>query len=75
MAVYKISIEFLFKSLPDFKGEMVDINKRYKQIIWFFKADYPSKKSRKDLNIRGLVDRGLQGMNIEQDRLYKETNP
>ena len=29
-AVHRVSVEFLFKLLRDFREEMVDINKRYK---------------------------------------------
>jgi len=37
---------------------MVDVNKRYKQIIWSLKPAILLKWSRKDLNIRGLYRQG-----------------
>jgi len=36
----------------------VDINKRYKQIIWSLKPAALPKRSRKDLNVRGLCRQG-----------------
>ena len=54
MAFYRVSVEFLFKSSRGFKGEIVDINKRYKLTIWSLKLATLLKRSIKDLNIRGL---------------------
>ena len=52
MAFHKVFVEFPFRSLWDFfKEGIVDINKNVNNLI--FKASCPSKKSRKDLNIRG----------------------
>ena len=51
-AFHKISVEFPFRLLRDFfKGGIVDINKNVNNLV--LKASYPSKKSRKNLNIRG----------------------
>ncbi len=36
IAFYRVSVEFPFRSSRDFKGGIVDVNKRYKQIIQFF---------------------------------------
>jgi len=50
-AFHKVFIEFLFGSSRDFQGRIVGINKNVNNLV--LKASYPSKKSRKDLNIRG----------------------
>ena len=53
-AFHKVFVKFLFILSRDFKGEIIDINKRYKQTIWFLKLAALLKRSIKDLNIRGF---------------------
>ena len=51
-AFHKVFMEFPFRSSRDFfKEEIVDINKNINNLV--LKASCPSKKSRKDLNVRG----------------------
>ena len=50
-AFHKVFVEFLFRSLRDFQGRIVGINKNVNNLV--LKASCPSKKSRKDLNVRG----------------------
>jgi len=50
-AFYKVFMEFPFRLLRDFQGRMVGVNKNVNNLV--LKASCPSKKSRKDLNVRG----------------------
>ena len=55
-AFYKVFIEFLFRSSRDFQGRIVGINKNINNLV--LKASCPSKKSRKDSNVRGTYRQG-----------------
>ena len=50
-AFHKVFVEFLFRSSRDFQGRIVGVNKNVNNLV--LKASCPSKKSRKDSNIRG----------------------
>jgi len=50
-AFYKVFVEFPFRSLRDFQGRIVGVNKNVNNLV--LKASCPSKKSRKDSNVRG----------------------
>ena len=51
-AFYKVFVEFLFRLSRDFLERIVGINKNVNNLV--FKASCPFKRSRKDLNIRGI---------------------
>ena len=55
-AFYEVFIEFPFRSSRDFQGKIVGVNKNVNNLV--LKASYPSKKSRKDLNVRGTYRQG-----------------